>query len=138
MQFNEILESAGIELKFKYMPFADDLKKNFNMKIMNMSLTDFFSMDFQEFIEKYDIKIKIKDSARKNYEHNKSVLEDLKKKNMNFDFINKTYIQLYDDYLKSEGFKKAIDDLKKKEKEEYIEDYILKANTENYIKYFSK
>ncbi len=136
VDFNKLLKSKRIRLKFKYIPFAYSSKKNFNEKKMEMSLKEFFSMDFQEFIEKYDIKIKIKDSDRENYEHNKSVLEYLEKKNINFDFLNKTFIQLYEEYLNSEYFEKVINDLKRTENEEYIEKFIFYAK--NFIDYLFK
>ena len=133
---NEILESAGYILKFKYLPFADNLNKNFNTKTFNTSFKDLFSMDFEEFVKKNGVKNKIKDSERKNYEHNKSVLEYLERNNVNFDFLNMTYIQLFNDYLDSIEFEMAIDHLNKKEKKEYVNNYIVKAN--NFLKKFSK
>ncbi len=130
------MESTGYILKFKYLLFADNLNKNFNKKTFNTSFKDLFSMDFEEFLKINGVKNKIKDSERKNYEHNKSVLEYLERNNVNFDFLNMTYIQLFNDYLDSIEFEMAIDHLNKKEKKEYVNNYIVKAN--NFLKKFSK
>ena len=69
-----------------------------------------------------------------NYLENNS---DIRNK-VNFDIIkNMTFSDLYNEYLKSKEFEDDIMKLKSEENEneEYIKDYIVKAN--DYIKYFS-
>ena len=80
---------------------------------------------------------------KKKYLANLEVLNYLENKKeisnkVNFDIIqNMTFSDLYNEYLKSKEFQEDILKSKKEEKEseDYINDYIVKAN--DYIKYFS-
>ena len=94
---------------------------------------DFLLTDIMEFMKDK----KTKNTDLTNYEKNISVLEDLKRNKCRFDFLDKTIIELFNEYLKSKEFKMIIDNLKNKNKEEkeYIKKYIYKAN--DFINYYS-
>ncbi len=131
---NKTLKSEGCRVQFKYFPplFADNLSKDINNDFLDKTLKDLFSTDFIKFMEDRNIKnLKIEDTDKSNYEHNISVLNTLKrnpKYKKKFDFFNRTYFELFNEYLVSKEFEIAIDDLKKEEDEEYIIKYINKAN----------
>ena len=127
---NENLKSERCRVQFKYFPplFADNLTKEINKYFLDKTLKDLFSTDFIKYME--DKNIKIENTDKSNYEHNKSVLNTLKrnpKYKKKFDFFNRTYFELFNEYLVSKEFEIAINDLKK-EDEEYIKKYINKAN----------
>ena len=127
---NENLKSERCRVQFKYFPplFADNLTKEINKCFLDKTLKDLFSTDFIKYME--DKNIKIENTDKSNYEHNKSVLNTLKrnpKYKKKFDFFNRTYFELFNEYLVSKEFEIAINDLKK-EDEEYIKKYINKAN----------
>ena len=134
---NKNLKSEGCRKQFKYFPplFADNLSKDINNDFLDKTLKDLFSTNFIKYME--DKNIKIENTDKSNYEHNKSVLDTLKrnpKYKKKFDFFNLTYFELFNEYLVSKEFKIVIDDLKKEEDEEYIKKYINEAN--NLMIYF--
>ena len=136
---NKNLKSEGCRVQFKYFPplFADNLTKEINKYFLDKTLKDLFSTDFIKFME--DKNIKMENTDKSNYEHNKSVLYTLKrnpKYKKKFDFFNLTYFELFNEYLVSKEFEIAIDDLKKEEDEEYIKKYINIAK--NLMIYFMK
>ena len=138
IKINEILKSAGSKKKFTYLQpsFIENLKKNINIRIFNATLEELLLTNFIDFMEDKNIK----KTDYTNYEHNKSVLEFLKNnkkyKDVNFDFLNMTYVQIFNEYLNSKEFEMEIDKLKKKKSMEYIKNYII--NTFNFFNFFLK
>lgn len=124
---NKKLKAAGCKKKFAYIQqtCASNTNKDFNKKMLSMKLKDFFT---ENILVSMNVK-KIKETDLKNYEHNKEVYEHLIKNNYNFNFLDKTFSELFDEYLNSEQFEDEIDNLKKidKEKLEYRKNYIIKA-----------
>lgn len=129
---NKILKSADCKKLFKYLlkSFVCNLQKKINKKILNVTFKDLFSINLVEFMENRNTT----SLDIINYEHNKAVLEYLEKNNLKFDFLNKTYIELFNEYLESKEFITEIGDLKKREGDIYIKKYIEKA--QNFINYF--
>ena len=130
---NEILQSAGCEQKFKHLPlsFVYNIQKKTNKKILDLTFKDLFSINLVEFVGNREAKR----SDIINYKHNKAVLEYLEKNNLQFDFLNKTYSQLFNEYLESKEFLVEIGNLKGRKGDIYIKNYI--DNAQNFINYFS-
>ena len=134
---NLILKSEGFkkEQQFTYFQpsFISNTNKNLNKEMFQKKFEDFLLTDIMEFMKDK----KTKNTDLTNYEKNISVLEDLKRNKCRFDFLDKTIIELFNEYLKSKEFKMIIDNLKNKNKEEkeYIKKYIYKAN--DFINYYS-
>ena len=135
---NKKLKSGGFRKQFKLLPpsFNDNLNKAINISIFNKTFEELFSINFGEIIKTK----KIKNADIINYNNNKSVITYLKK-NINYEkfyFLKMTYSQLYNEYLDSKEFEMVIDYLRKKKKEndEYINNYIIKAH--NFLNYFLK
>ena len=130
---NEILQSAGCEQKFKHLPpsFVYNIQKKNNKKILDVTFKDLFSINLVEFVGNREAKR----SDIINYKHNKAVLEYLEKNNLQFDFLNKTYSQLFNEYLESKEFLVEIGNLKGRKGDIYIKNYIDKA--QNFVNYFS-
>ena len=132
---NEILRSAGCEQTFKYLPlsFVYNIQKKINKKILNVTFKNSLLMNVEEFMEN-----KIANGLDiLNYEHNKQVLKLLEIKNLQFDFLNKTYIELFKEYLESKEFVDDIRKLKEHGNEDYyIKTYIDKAKI--FINYYLK
>ena len=147
--------------------FISNITKKKNKLILNVTLKEIMSTNFfEEYKEKNDIgnpennkmlekkrkcpdKIKYENKNKKSpdrakYDKNKEVMKYLKdnediKKIFNFDIIgNKTFSDLFNEYLNSNEFEKDIFALKNEEGEdsEYIKEYIIKAY--DFIKDFSK
>ncbi len=135
---NKHLKSAGYRKQFKLLPpsFNDNLNKAINISIFNKTFEELFSINFGEIIKTKKKKI----ANIINYNNNKSVINYLKK-NINYEkfyFLKMTYRQLYNEYLDSKEFEMVIDYLRKNKKEddEYINNYIIKAY--NFLNYFLK
>jgi hypothetical protein len=113
---NLILKSEGCKKRFTYFQpsFISNTNKNLNKEMFQKKFEDFLLTDILEFMK--DKKTKKTDLT--NYEENKSVLEHLKRNKYHFDFLDKTIIQLFNEYLKSKEFEMKIDNLIKKKKEE--------------------
>lgn len=124
---NKKLKAAGCKKKFRYFQqtCASNTNKDFNKEMLSMKLKDFFTKNI---LVSMNVK-KIKETDLTNYECNKKVYEHLIKNNYNFNFLDKTFIELFDEYLNSKQFEEEIDNLKNigKEKLEYIKNYIIKA-----------
>ena len=135
---NKKLKSVGCRKQFKLLQpsFNDNLNKAINLSIFNKTFEELFSMNFGEIIKTKNTK----NADIINYNNNKSVIKYLKK-NKNYEkffFLKMTYSQLFNEYLESKEFEMVIDYLRKekKENEEYINNYIIKAY--NFLNYFSK
>jgi hypothetical protein len=124
---NKKLKAAGCKKRFKYIQqtCASNTNKDFNKEMLSMKLKDFFTKNI---LVSMNVK-NIKKTDLTNYEYNKKVYEHLIKNNYNFNFLDKTFIELFDEYLNSKQFEEEIDILKNnnKEKLEYIKNYIIKA-----------
>jgi hypothetical protein len=124
---NKKLKAAGCKKRFKYIQqtCASKTNKDFNREMLSMKLKDFFTKNI---LVSMNVK-NIKETDLTNYEYNKKVYEHLIKNNYNFNFLDKTFIELFDEYLNSKQFEEEIDNLRNnnKEKLEYIKNYIIKA-----------
>ena len=124
---NKKLKAARCKKQFKYIQqtCASNTNKDFNKEMLSMKLKDFFTKNI---LVSMNVK-NIKKTDLTNYEYNKKVYEHLIKNNYNFDFLDKTFIELFDEYLNSKQFEEEIDNLRNnnKEKLEYIKNYIIKA-----------
>ena len=149
---------------FPHSFISNITKKGNDKSILNMTFKELISMDFFERYKKKSStkensnknmlkrKRKLdcsdnnqdKNPDKKKYIKNLKILkylEEEKNKNIcekiNFESIEKmTFIDLLNEYLKSAEFEEDIKILQKKEKSEYINDYIIKAF--NYINHFSQ
>ena len=152
---NEKLKKANSEKEFDFLPqcFVCSITKQRNDKnILNMSFKELMSTDF---FTKYKINenknekmLKRKRGLtcpdRNKYKKNVEVIKYLEgnkkiSEKANYNAISKMkFSEIFDEYLKSKEFEEDIWKLKYeiKEDQEYINDYIIKAN--NFINHFSK
>ena len=118
---NKILKSMGSKLYFIKLSqeFVSDVNKETNKKILNQTI--------KEILENTKLyKINGANNHNSNVLKNKQIQES---KEMN-SIIEKTYIELFEEYIISDEFKTGeINRLRKKKMEEsYIDDYIFIAN----------
>ena len=149
---------------FPHSFISNITKKGNDKSILNMTFKELISTDFSERYKKKSstkennnknmLKRKRKmdcsdnnqdkNPDKKKYIKNLKILKYLEEENnkniqekINFESIQKmTFIDLLNEYLKSAEFEEDIKILQKKEKSEYINDYIIKAF--NYINHFSQ
>ena len=120
---NEELKFIGSKLYFMKFPhkFVSDVTRKTNKKILYLTLKEIF-----ENIKLYD------NNELNNYYHNLNVLKNkqIQENEEMKTIINKTYIDLFTEYINSDEFKTGeINRLRKKKMEEsYIDDYIFIAN----------
>ena len=118
-KLNEIIKSNGSKLYFQKFPiyFVSDIKKERNKKIINMTLL--------KIIENQEL---YKLNELNNYYHNLKVVNDkeIQENEVLKKILNKTYSELYEEYINSKEFKiDEINRLKDKNMEKsYIERYI--------------
>ena len=129
-KINEILKSTNSKKYFQKfsISFVNDISKKINKEIINMTLLEIF--------EKKEL---CNGKYLDNYYHNLKVVndkeiqenEELKK------ILNKTYSELYEEYINSKEFKiNEINRLKDKNMDdEYIENYLYHAKY--FIGFFS-
>ena len=131
-KLNNKLKSIGSKKYFEKFPkyFASDPNKKRNKEILNMTLNQIF--------EKKELYNYEDDCGKTKYLYNlKTVKNEEIKKNEEFQkILNKTFRELYEEYINSDEF--IIDEinrLKKKNGDEYIKKY--KELAENLIEFFS-
>ena len=132
-KLNDKLRSIGSKKYFERFPqnFVSDVHQKRNKEILNMTLKEIF--------EKKELYMHEKGKGLLNYAHNlKNVESEEIKENEEFkNILNKTFGELYKEYINSDEFKiDEIKRLKTKNEDEYISRYIYLA--ENLIEYFSK
>ena len=121
---NEELKFIGSKLYFMKFPhkFVSDVTRKTNKKILYLTLKEIF-----ENIKLYD------NNELNNYYHNLNVLKNkqIQENEEMKTIINKTYIDLFTEYINSDEFKTGeINRLREKNmKESYIEDYKFVANS---------
>ena len=123
-KLNDKLRSNGIIKYFEKFPrhFVNDVNKKKNKQILIMTLQEIFEKK-----ELYSLKDKL---CLYNYLHNLEVLEseDIKDNEEFKKIFNKTFRELYEEYINSDEFEKdEINRLKKKNEDEYISKYIYLA-----------
>ena len=131
-KLNNKLKSIGSKKYFEKFPkyFASDPNKKRNKEILNMTLNQIFAKK-----ELYNYE---DDCGKTKYLHNlKTVQNEEIKKNEEFQkILNKTFRELFEEYINSDEFKiDEINRLKKKNRDEYIKKY--KELAENLIEFFS-
>ena len=131
-KLNNKLKSIGSKKYFEKFPkhFASDPNKKRNKEILNMTLNQIF--------EKKELYNYEDDCGKTKYLHNlKTVQNEEIKKNEQFQkILNKTFRELFEEYINSDEFKiDEINRLKKKNGDEYIKKY--KELAENLIEFFS-
>ena len=140
---NENLKRAGSKYLFSFLPqiFISSIAREKNHQVLNLTYRELLQKDFVSEID--DKKYKNKSVDFSKYKNNLRVLDYLDKnpeiyRNSGFDIISKMrYSALFEEYLKSDEFKKEINKLREEnEGEDYINEYINKAK--GYIKFFSK
>jgi len=132
-KLNDKLRSIGSKKYFERFPqnFASDVDRKRNNGILNISLKEIF--------EKKELFIHENERGLSNYFHNLTVVESREiLENEEFKkILNKTFSELYEEYINSDEFKNdEINRLKKKNGAEYISKYIYLAKT--LIEFFSK
>ena len=123
-KLNEKLQSIKIIKYFEKFPqhFVNDVNRKRNKDILNLTLREIFEKK-----ELYSLKDKL---CLYNYLHNLEVLEseDIKDNEEFKKIFNKTFRELYEEYINSDEFEKdEINRLKKKNEDEYISKYIYLA-----------
>ena len=123
-KLNEKLQSIKIIKYFEKFPqhFVNDVNRKRNKDILDLTLREIFEKK-----ELYSLKDKL---CLYNYLHNLEVLEseDIKDNEEFKKIFNKTFRELYEEYINSDEFEKdEINRLKKKNEDEYISKYIYLA-----------
>ena len=133
-QLNDKLRSIGSKQYFEKFPqfFVSDIDQKRNKTILDVTLKDIF--------ENEELYKQEKEISVTNYRHNLKVLQSEEiQKNEEFNkILNKTFRQLYDEYINSDEFKTGeIERLKQhKMDDDYIKRYIYLSNT--LIEFFDK
>ena len=122
-KLNDKLKNIGSINTFKKFPqyFASDIDQKRNKKILNMTLKEIFE---KEELYKYE-----KEIGKMNYEHNKNIIqkEEIKENEEFNKILNKTFRELYEEYINSDEFKIGeINRLRnnKKMNDDYIKRYL--------------
>ena len=134
-KLNNILKKSGSRKYFEFFPskFSSEINRKKCKIIVNMTLNEIF-------LDKNLYKNENEDGLRK-YKHNSNVVksEEVKNNEKLKEILNKTFRQLYEDYINSDDFKvDEINRLKKNNEEDnyyYIEKY--KITAKNLINFFS-
>ena len=131
-KLNNILKKSGSRKYFDFFPskFSSEIIRKKCKIIVNMNLNEIF-------LDKNLYKNENEDGLRK-YKHNLNVVksEEVKNNEKLQEILNKTFRQLYEDYINSDDFKvDEINRLKKNNDEDYIEKY--KITAKNLINFFS-
>ena len=131
-KLNGGLKSIGSKKYFEKFPkhFASDANKKRNKEILDMTLNQIF--------EKKELYIYEDDCGKAKFLHNLKTVqnEEIKKSEVMQKILNKTFRELYEEYINSDEFK--IDEIKRLKKtngDEYIKKY--KDLAENLIEFFS-
>ena len=119
-QLNDSLKSIGSNKYFRKFPkfFAADVCRERNKDIIDMPLKEIF--------EKPEIYAKEDENGWSNYWHNLKVVqsEEIKGNNEVQNILNKTFRQLYEEYINSDAF--IIDEIKKLKRNKKTGNYIKK------------
>ena len=132
-KLNKILKKSGSRKYFDFFPskFSSEINKKNCKLIVNMTLKEIF-------LDKNLYKEENEDGLRK-YKHNSNVVksEEVKNNEKLQEILNKTFRQLYEDYINSDDFNvDEINRLKKNNDEDYIEKY--KITAKNLNSFFSQ
>ena len=132
-KLNNILKKSGSRKYFEFFPskFSSEINRKKCKIIVNMTLNEIF-------LDKNLYKNENEDGLRK-YKHNSNVVksEEVKNNEKLQEILNKTFRQLYEDYINSDDFNvDEINRLKKNNDEDYIQKY--KITAKNLISFFSQ
>ena len=130
-KLNEKLSSIKIKNYFEKFPkhFVDDVNRKRNKDILNLTLKEIF--------EKKELYLFKNNVSLNNYFHNLKIIqsEPIKESEEFKKIFNKTFRELYEEYLDSDEFKiDEINRLKEKNGDEYMSKYV--ALAENLIEFF--
>ena len=126
---NNILKKEELNLLFDLFPqtFVNNVSKELNKKILDMTLIDIFKT-----------KDLYKGKKINKYYYNLNIINSIKDKNSKInELLEKKYIEHYKEYLNSDEYKKKINEIKEHYKEDikYIKKYI--SISKHYIELFS-
>ena len=132
-KLNNILKKSGSRKYFDFFPskFSSEINKKNCKLIVNMTLKEIF-------LDK-NLYIKENEDGLCKYKHNLNVVksEEVKNNEKLQEILNKTFRQLYEDYINSDDFNvDEINRLKKNNDEDYIQKY--KITAKNLISFFSQ
>jgi len=132
-KLNNILKKSGSRKYFDFFPskFSSEINRKNCKLIVNMTWNEIF-------LDKNLYKNENEDGLRK-YKHNSNVVKSGEVKNNEKlqDILNKTFRQLYEDYINSDDYNvDEINRLKKNNDEDYIEKY--KITAKKLISFFSQ
>ena len=145
---NDKLKIAGSKEYFESLPqtFMSNISFKINCNALDLTYEELIEQTYTDMInqfkEIYPNKKKILNIAEKKYKKNKKTLSYLNRNSMISEksgwnrIKDKKYINLFKAYINSKEFEQSIENLSKKEKFNYINDYIHCALT--YIEHFSK
>ena len=133
-KLNTKLKGIGINNYFEKFPqfLVSDVDRMRNKKILNLTL--------REILEKQELYINENEKGLENYLHNLEVIKskEVKENEIFNNILNKTFCELYEEYLNSDEFR--IDELSRIKQNIMQDDYIrrYKDIAKNLIKFFSK
>ena len=132
-KLNDKLKSIASHYYFEKFPqyFASDVNQKRNKEILNMTLLEIF--------EKKELYIHENEKGLLNYSHNLNVVqsEEVKENEELKNIFNKSFRELYEEYVHSNEFNiDEISRLKKKNGDEYVKNYIYLAK--HLVEFFSQ
>ena len=122
MKLNDKLRKIGSKKYFERFPqyFVSDVNQKRNKEILNMTL--------QEILEKKELYIHKNEECSSNYFRNLKVVqsEEIKENEEFKKIMNKTFCQLYEEYINSNEFNNEINRLKRNTRFIYLEKRLIK------------
>ena len=144
---NNLLNESGAKYTFETLPqiFISDISKKTNFEVLNLTYAEIFDYSYQKIINEKPKKplpyrIERKEASLKKYNKNKETLDYLNSNPLISDksgwnkIKSMKYIDLLNAYFNSDEFVQTIHKLYKKEKQNYINQYIFFAKT--YVTFF--
>ena len=144
---NNLLNESGAKYTFETLPqiFISDISQKTNFEVLNLTYEEIFDYSYQKIINENPKKplpyrIKRNEASLKKYYKNKETLDYLNSNPLISDksgwnkIKSMKYIDLLNAYFNSDEFVQTIHKLYKKEKQNYINQYIFFAKT--YVTFF--
>ena len=144
---NNLLNESGAKYTFETLPqiFISDISQKTNFEVLNLTYEEIFDYSYQKIINENPKKplpyiIQRNEASLKKYNKNKETLDYLNSNPLISDksgwnkIKSMKYIDLLNAYFNSDEFVQTIHKLYKKEKQNYINQYIFFAKT--YVTFF--